>query len=73
MSCKLYTINLTNGEMIEYQERADVPWEYSLMRRFMKAAAKHVFSVPNLSSARIYIPKRSIAYITNDGESPEDE
>lgn len=71
MSYRKYKLHLTNGKVIEYKEKADVPWEYTLMSRFIKANAEHVFSVPNVISARIFIPKRSIEYITNEGESED--
>ena len=71
MSYRKYKMHLTNGKVVEFAEKTDIPWEYTLMSRFVKANAEHVINVPNIFSAKIYIPKRSIVCITYEGESED--
>ncbi len=60
MSYRKYKLHLTIGKVVEFADKTDIPWEYTLMSRFVKANAEHVISVPNIFSAKIYIfPKEA--------------
>ncbi len=58
-----YKIHLVNGEVIDFFEDYDIPYEDGICGRFEKADEKDVLSFGDLFVG-FYVPKRSILYIT---------
>lgn len=67
MVYQVYKIHLINGYVIEVAEEFDLPIEDGLITKMEKAGDDELFTIGDKFSGFVYIPKKSILYISTGG------